>query len=71
MDDYTLEKLSAKPAKLSPAFNCKVFEYAATVSSAVEKVTVDCLTNDTGASYQIKVIYQTPNRNILAVQQLQ
>lgn len=55
MDDYTLEKLTVKPAKLSPTFNSKVFEYSTTVSTNVAKVTVDCLTNDTGASYQIKV----------------
>ncbi|KAF6021903.1 hypothetical protein EB796_019780 [Bugula neritina] len=54
MDDYTLEKLTVKPAKLSPTFNSKVFEYSTTVSTNVAKVTVDCLTNDTGASYQIK-----------------
>ena len=50
-----MEKLSAKPAKLSPAFKSKVFEYSATVSSAIEKVNIDCLTTDSGASYQIKV----------------
>lgn len=55
MDDWSLEKLSAKPAKLSPAFNTKVFEYTSQVSSAVDKVNIDCLTSDTGASYQIKV----------------
>ena len=55
MDDWSLEKLSAKPAKLSPAFKSKVFEYSATVSSAIEKVNIDCLTTDSGASYQIKV----------------
>lgn len=55
MDDYTLEKLSAKPAKLNPAFKSKTFEYTSTVSNNVDKVTIDCLTADTGASYQIKV----------------
>ncbi|CAK8678105.1 unnamed protein product [Clavelina lepadiformis] len=53
MDDCDLEKLSATPAKLSPKFNRNTTEYEATVPSSVEKVKVDCLTSDTGASYQV------------------
>ena len=55
MDDCDLEKLSAPPAKLSPKFHRNTIEYEATVPSSVEKVKVDCLTSDTGASYQIFV----------------
>jgi len=55
MDDFTLERLSAKPAKLEPKFNKNVFEYHATVSSSIAKITVDCLTSDTGASWCVKV----------------
>ncbi|XP_039248951.2 uncharacterized protein LOC120326691 [Styela clava] len=53
MDDCNLEKLSVAPAKLLPKFNRKVLEYSSTVPSNVEKVKVDCLTSDSGASYQI------------------
>ena len=55
MDDCDLEKLSAAPAKLSPKFNRNVLEYEATVPSSTEKVKVDCLTSDSGASYQVFV----------------
>lgn len=55
MDDCDLEKLSAAPAKLSPKFNRNVTEYESTVPSSVEKVKFDCLTSDSGASYQIFV----------------
>lgn len=55
MDDCDLEKLSAAPARLTPKFNRKVTEYSATVPSNVEKVKIDALTSDTGASYQIIV----------------
>nr|CAB3263199.1 uncharacterized protein LOC104266112 [Phallusia mammillata] len=53
MDDCDLEKLSAAPAKLSPKFNRNTTEYESTVPSSVEKVKVDCLTSDSGASYQV------------------
>nr|XP_009859922.1 uncharacterized protein LOC104266112 [Ciona intestinalis] len=53
MDDCDLEKLSAAPAKLSPKFNRNTTEYEATVPSSVEKVKVDCMTSDSGASYQV------------------
>ena len=55
MDDCELEKLSALPAKIEPKFNRKITEYAATVPSNVEKVKIDALTSDSGASYQIIV----------------
>ena len=55
MDDCNLEKLSIKPGKISPAFKQDVIEYTATVQSSVEKVTLDTLTRDSGASYTISV----------------
>ena len=55
MDDCDLEKLNARPAKLSPKFNRNVLEYESTVACSVEKVKVDCLTSDSGASYQVFV----------------
>lgn len=55
MDDCDLEKLTLAPAKLSPKFSKNTTEYTATVPSSVEKVKVDCLTSDSGASYQIVV----------------
>ena len=61
MDDCDLEKLSAAPAKLSPKFNRNITEYEATVPSSVGKVKIDCLTSDSGASYQIFVNKSTFN----------
>ena len=55
MDDCNLEKLSIKPGKLSPVFKQDVLQYNATVPSNVEKVTLDTLTRDSGASYTISV----------------
>ena len=55
MDDCNLEKLAIKPGKLSPVFNRNVTEYNATVASNVDKLNVDPLTSDTGASYSISV----------------
>ncbi|XP_070181396.1 uncharacterized protein [Littorina saxatilis] len=53
MDDCNLEKLAIKPGKLSPAFNRNVTEYDVTVPSNVDKLNVDPMTSDTGASYSI------------------
>jgi len=55
MDDCDLEKLSIAPAKLSPKFHRNTTDYEATVPSSIENVKVDCLTSDSGASYQIFV----------------
>ncbi|KAL5007933.1 hypothetical protein ScPMuIL_013514 [Solemya velum] len=53
MDDCDLEKLSVKPGKLSPAFHRNVTEYSITVGSDIDKLSLDPLTSDSGASYSI------------------
>ncbi|XP_021370614.1 uncharacterized protein LOC110461476 [Mizuhopecten yessoensis] len=53
MDDCNLEKLAVKPGKLTPAFNKDTTDYNVTVASNVEKIRIDPLTSDTGASYSI------------------
>ncbi|CAG2195510.1 unnamed protein product [Mytilus edulis] len=53
MDDCNLDKLVIKPGKLSPAFHKDTTEYNVTLASNVEKIHVDPLTSDTGASYCI------------------
>ena len=70
MDDCNLEKLSIKPGKLSPAFKQDVLEYSTTVQSSVEKVSLDTLTRDSGASYTISVCidFVIGFRDILSVQ---
>ena len=70
MDDCNLEKLSIKPGKLSPAFKQDVLEYSSTVQSSVEKVSLDTLTRDSGASYTISVCidFVIGFRDILSVQ---
>lgn len=55
MDDCTLEKLVVKPGKLTPSFNKVHLEYDVTVPSDVEKIHIDPLTSDSGASYCIFV----------------
>lgn len=55
MDDCTLEKLVVKPGKLTPSFNKSHLEYDVTVPSNVEKIHIDPLTSDSGASYCIFV----------------
>ena len=60
MDDCNLEKLSIKPGKLSPVFKQDTLEYSVTVPSNVEKVTLDTLTRDSGASYTISVSKSFP-----------
>ncbi|KAK3093084.1 hypothetical protein FSP39_010869 [Pinctada imbricata] len=54
MDDCTLEKLVVKPGKLSPNFQKNETEYSITVASNVEKLSVDPLTSDSGASYCLR-----------------
>ncbi|XP_076442616.1 uncharacterized protein LOC143281313 isoform X2 [Babylonia areolata] len=53
MDDCNLEKLAIKPGKLSPGFNRNTTEYNAVVASNVDKLNIDPLTSDSGASYSI------------------
>ena len=55
MDDCTLEKLAIKPGKLTPKYHLDTLEYSTTLGSNVEKINIDCLTSDTGASYCISV----------------
>lgn len=55
MDDCTLEKLVVKPGKLTPSFQKSHLEYDVTVPSNVEKIHIDPLTSDSGASYCIFV----------------
>ncbi|XP_056020814.1 uncharacterized protein LOC125651820 isoform X2 [Ostrea edulis] len=53
MDDCTLEKLVVKPGKLLPSFDKNHLEYEVTVPSSVQKINIDPLTSDSGASYCI------------------
>ena len=57
MDDCSLSKLSIKPGKLTPTFHRDTLEYNATVASNVEKITIDYMTNDSGASCCILVCH--------------
>ena len=57
MDDCNLQKLGVKPGKLTPVFHKDTTEYNVTVGSEVAKITFDCLTSDTGASYGISVSF--------------
>ncbi|KAK6180982.1 hypothetical protein SNE40_008936 [Patella caerulea] len=53
MDDCDLDKLCVKPGKLNRAFDKSVTEYSITLTSDIEKLTLDPLTSDGGASYRI------------------
>jgi len=53
MDNCDLEKLTVSAGKLHPAFSPEVTDYKVTVESSVNKVTLDVLTSDCGASYTI------------------
>lgn len=53
MDNCDLEKLSVSRGKLRPAFSPQVTDYKVTVESSVNKVTLNLLTSDSGASYTI------------------
>ncbi|XP_002731401.1 uncharacterized protein LOC100373099 [Saccoglossus kowalevskii] len=53
MDDADLVELKVSPGKLTPKFNKNVTEYSITLASDVPKITFQCMTSDTGASYQI------------------
>jgi len=56
MDDCSLETLSVKPGKLSPAFKRNTTEYYVTVASNVTTLAIDCFASDSGASYTISVM---------------
>ncbi|XP_035461915.2 uncharacterized protein LOC118283730 [Scophthalmus maximus] len=53
MDNCDLEKLSVSGGKLHPDFSPEVTDYRVTVESSVNKVSLDLLTSDCGASYSI------------------
>ncbi|XP_047458118.1 uncharacterized protein LOC125018349 [Mugil cephalus] len=53
MDNCDLEKLSVSGGKLHPAFTPEVTDYKVSVESSVNKVTLDMVTSDSGASYRI------------------
>lgn len=55
MDDCTLKKLAIKPGALSPPFHTDILEYNSVVSSEYPSVQFECVTNDTSASYYVKV----------------
>ena len=55
MDDCSLKKLAIKPGTLTPLFHADVLDYTATVSSEQEKILFECITNDSSASYDIRV----------------
>ncbi|XP_064623924.1 uncharacterized protein LOC135485620 [Lineus longissimus] len=50
MDDCNLEKLTIKPGKLSPVFKMSIIDYTVTLASNIEKLTIDYMTRDSGAS---------------------
>lgn len=53
MDNCDLEKLSVSAGNLQPAFTPEVTDYKMTVESNINKVIVDLITSDCGASYSI------------------
>ncbi|ESO87738.1 hypothetical protein LOTGIDRAFT_234972 [Lottia gigantea] len=53
MDDCNLDKLSLKPGKLDKKFDKNVTEYNTVLTSEIEKVAIDALTSDSGASYRV------------------
>ena len=55
MDNADLEKLSVSPGKLTPKFHPNTTEYAVVLASDVEKIKINPLTSDSGASYSISV----------------
>ncbi|XP_041354400.1 uncharacterized protein LOC121372183 [Gigantopelta aegis] len=55
MDDCDLEKLAVKPGKLTPAFHKNTLEYNVIIASDVDKIFIDPLTSDSGASYSIPI----------------
>ena len=53
MDNCDLEKLSVSCGNLQPAFTPEVTDYKMTVESNVNKVILDLITSDCGASYSV------------------
>lgn len=53
MDNCDLEKLAISGQTLQPAFKADVTTYKVTVTSDVDRVTLDLLTSDCGACYKI------------------
>jgi len=53
MDDCSLKKLQVVPAQLNPKFQSDILEYNSIVASNVVEVKFNCVTSDSGASYQI------------------
>ncbi|KAK7902132.1 hypothetical protein WMY93_018901 [Mugilogobius chulae] len=54
MDNCDLEKLSVSVGKLQPDFSPNITTYQVTVESSVNKVNLDVVTSDCGASYRIR-----------------
>ena len=54
MDNADLELLKLAPGRLNPKFSPSVTEYNVLLSSAAVQCKVDCMSSDSGASYQIK-----------------
>jgi hypothetical protein len=55
MDNADLERLSVSPGQLSPAFHKDTVEYDTILGSEVAQLKLTLLTSDSGASYTIKV----------------
>lgn len=53
MDNCDLEKLSVSAGTLEPPFKASSTSYKVTVASGINKITLDVLTSDSGASYRI------------------
>ena len=53
MNNCDLEKFCVSGGKLHPAFTPQVTDYTVTVESNVNKVTLDLVTSDCGATYSI------------------
>ncbi|KAK1171297.1 hypothetical protein AOXY_G6060 [Acipenser oxyrinchus oxyrinchus] len=53
MDNCDLEKLSVSAGTLEPPFKASSTSYKVTVASDINKITLDVLTSDSGASYRI------------------
>ncbi|XP_007890463.1 uncharacterized protein LOC103177898 isoform X2 [Callorhinchus milii] len=53
MDDCTLRKLTISHGKLDPPFTPNLTSYKVVVSSEIKRITLNPVTSDSGASYQI------------------
>lgn len=54
MNNCDLDKLAISSGKLEPAFEPGITKYKASVSSAVQSISLSLQTSDTGASYSIR-----------------